>query len=68
MRVKIKNIEVSISEKEAISIINAIQKGIGEEMYFEKKPENDGAIEFIELLKGNFINGVNYVHYISKRD
>lgn len=60
MKLSVKKIEIEIDQKDALSIINALQTGIPENERFKVSLPS---VQFLQLLTNNFINsseGINF--------
>ena len=69
MRSTTQKISLTIEKRDALSVINALRKGLGDNECFNQTPETEGARKMLRLLDGNFINtvaGVNITHGGSK--
>jgi len=66
MRVKIKTISVEIKEDEALSIINALQKGLDNRHLFgseDERREHAAAARLLDFLNGNFRESHSGIHH-----
>lgn len=68
MRVKVNEVSVTINADEALSIINAINKGLDSSHHFGKPDKStQGAVSLLKLLNGSFRNSKDGIHHISER-
>lgn len=68
MRIEIMKIKVTLDDREALSIINALQTGLKDHEFIDKKPEEEAAIDFLSLLRNNFQNSQSGIHWPERKE
>ena len=66
MRSRTLKIEVAIGADDALSIINALNKGLDINNNFDDNPKEYGARDLLELLNCNFTSSMAGVHHLKK--
>ena len=64
MKSETQKISITIEKKDALAIINALRKGLGDGEHFEKEAETKGARDMLKLLDANFISSVGGVNIV----
>ena len=62
MRSAIKEVSVTINEAEALSILNAIQKGLGSDMHLSEDTGIKGAQQLASILRCTFHSSISGIH------
>ena len=62
MRANIKRVTITLDETEALSVRNALIKGLGDKHIFEPSSDLKGAADLLRLLTGIFNSSVPDIH------
>jgi hypothetical protein len=64
MKSETQTILITIDKAHALSVINALRKGLGRNEHFEQTEETHGALKLLKLLDNNFVNSTTGIHTI----
>ena len=64
MKSETQKISITIEKKDALSVINALRKGLGDREHFNKTDDTKGARNMLKLLDANFISSVSGVNIV----
>lgn len=64
MKSETQKVSIAVEKKDALAIINALRKGLGDNEHFDKTSETEGARNMLKLLDANFVNSVGGVNIV----